>query len=411
IYKRDIVFLFDGSNESRNGLPAVREFIRRMADELDIDEDKVRVAVVQYSDDTNVYFNLNSHRSKKAIIYAVRSLRHKSGRSRNTGAALKYVRDNVFTASSGSRHMEGVPQILFLLTGGKSSDDVSGAALDLKELGVLSFAIGMKNSDQKELQKMAFSPRFLFNLPVFGELLFSYSFLVELESPQRDLVFLLDGSDDTQNEFPAMKSFVQRVVDTLSVGENKDRVSLVQYSSDQQTHFSLNSYTEKRDVLAALQQINHKGGRPLNTGAALDYVRSNAFAGPSGSRNQEGVPQILILLSGGRSQDDVANAAAALKQERVVPFCVGTRNADILEKSNDDAFGPVDTLKNAGIGLFSIGVNNADRLEMEQLAQSPGALYFVKEMSEFPLVREKLLSSIALYKSTASSVGECKRVS
>ncbi|XP_065817964.1 collagen alpha-1(XII) chain-like, partial [Labrus bergylta] len=170
-YKRDIVFLFDGSNESRNGLPAVREFIRRMADELDIDEDKVRVAVVQYSDDTNVYFNLNSHRSKKAIIYAVRSLRHKSGRSRNTGAALKYVRDNVFTASSGSRHMEGVPQILFLLTGGKSSDDVSGAALDLKELGVLSFAIGMKNSDQKELQKMAFSPRFLFNLPVFGELL------------------------------------------------------------------------------------------------------------------------------------------------------------------------------------------------------------------------------------------------
>ncbi|KAM6978379.1 uncharacterized protein LKV04_013778 [Tautogolabrus adspersus] len=319
-----------------------------MADELDIDEDKVRVAVVQYSDDTNVYFNLNSHRSKKAIIYAVRSLRHKSGRSRKTGAALKYVRNNVFTASSGSRHMEGVPQILFLLTGGKSSDDVLGAALDLKELGVLSFAIGMKNSDQKELQKIAFSPRFLFNLPVFGELLSIQpelaafvqaeiqieppTLVVELESPQRDIVFLLDGSDDTQNEFPAMKSLVQRVVDTLSVGENKDRVSLVQYSSDQQTHFSLNTYTEKRDVLAALQQINHKGGRPLNTGAALHYVRSNAFAGSSGSRNQEGVPQILILLSGGRSQDDVANAAAALKQERVVPFCVGTRNADILEQ-------------------------------------------------------------------------------
>lgn len=170
-YKRDVVFLLDGSDESRNGLPALREFIRRMADELDIDEDKVRVAVVQYSSDASVYFNLNSHSSKKAIIYAVRSLRHKGGRARNTGAALKYVRDNVFTASSGSRHMEGVPQILFLLTGGKSSDDVSGAAVELKQMGVLSFAIGMKNSDQKELQKIAFSPRFLFNLPVFGELL------------------------------------------------------------------------------------------------------------------------------------------------------------------------------------------------------------------------------------------------
>lgn len=53
--KRDIVFLLDGSDESRNGLPAIREFIRRTAEELDIEEDKVRVAVVQYSDDPKIY--------------------------------------------------------------------------------------------------------------------------------------------------------------------------------------------------------------------------------------------------------------------------------------------------------------------------------------------------------------------
>lgn len=165
------MFLLDGSDNSRNGLPAIREFVRRMAEELDIEEDKVRVAVVLYSDNTKVYFNLITHRSKKAIIYAVRSLRHKGGRPRNTGAALQFVQDHVFTASSGSRHQEGVPQILFLLTGGKSSDDVSRAAFDLKQSGVLSFAIGMKNADQEELQKIAFSSKFLFNLPVFGELL------------------------------------------------------------------------------------------------------------------------------------------------------------------------------------------------------------------------------------------------
>lgn len=165
------MFLLDGSDDSRNGLPAIREFIRRMAEELDIGEDKVRVAVVQYSDDTTVYFDLKTHKSKKAIVYAVRSLRHKGGRPRNTGAGLQFVRDHVFMASSGSRRLEGVPQILFLLTGGKSSDDVSGAALDLKQIGVLSFAIGMKNTKQEELQKIAFSSRFLFNLPTYGELL------------------------------------------------------------------------------------------------------------------------------------------------------------------------------------------------------------------------------------------------
>lgn len=169
--KRDVVFLLDGSDGSRNGLPAIREFIRRMAEELDTDEDNVRVAVVHYSDDTTVYFGLQTHKTKRAIIYAVRSLRHKGGRPRNTGAALQFVRDNVFTASSGSRRLEGVPQILFLLTGGESNDDVSNAALALKQLGVLSFAIGMKNAREKELQNIASSPRFLFNLPVFGELL------------------------------------------------------------------------------------------------------------------------------------------------------------------------------------------------------------------------------------------------
>lgn len=155
---------------------------------------------------------------------------------------------------------------------------------------------------------------------------------VELESQQSDIVFLLDGSEDTRSDFPAMKALVERIVEALNIGDDKVRVSVVQYSRDPQTHFNLNSYAAKQDVLAAVQQLNHKGGRPLNTGAALNYVRNSAFVDPSGSRQQDGVPQILILLSGGRSQDDVKNVAAALKQDRVVPFCVGTKNADILEQ-------------------------------------------------------------------------------
>nr|XP_019955176.1 PREDICTED: collagen alpha-3(VI) chain-like [Paralichthys olivaceus] len=241
--KRDIVFLLDGSDGSRNGLPAFREFIRRMAEELDIDEDKVRVAVVLYSDNTTVYFNLKTHRSKTAIIYAVRSLRHKGGRSRNTGAALQFVRDHVFTDSSGSRRLEGVPQILFLLTGGKSNDDVTRAASDLKQTGVLSFAIGMKDAKQQELQKIAFSSRFLFHLPVFGELLSIQPEItafvqskIQIEPPtvvdpsRRDVVFLLDGSDDSQQRFQDITDFVQRVVADLNVDANKDRVAVVQTS-------------------------------------------------------------------------------------------------------------------------------------------------------------------------------------
>lgn len=154
---------------------------------------------------------------------------------------------------------------------------------------------------------------------------------VELDAAQRDIVFLLDGSDDTMSGFPAMLGFVQRVVENINVGENKDRVSVVQYSRNPEAHFLLNTYPEKQSVLSSIRSLKHKGGRPLNTGAALQYVKDNVFTSSSGSRGQEGVPQILILLSGGRSQDDVGGAAVALKQNRIVPFCIGTRNADILE--------------------------------------------------------------------------------
>lgn len=168
--KRDIVFLLDGTDDSRMGLPAIQEFISQMAKDLDTNDDVVRMAIVQYSDDVRVYFSLKSSKSRKAVISTVRNLRHKGGRNRKTGAALQFVRDRVFRTSSGSRHLQGVPQILFLLTVGKSSDDVSKPALSLKQFGVQSFAIGFKRANLEELQKIAFSSSFLYKLTLFGQL-------------------------------------------------------------------------------------------------------------------------------------------------------------------------------------------------------------------------------------------------
>lgn len=165
------MFLLDGSDDSKNGLLAIREFIRRMAEDLDIDQDIVRVAVIQYSEDALTYFLLKAYSSKKAVIYAINGLTAKGGRNLNTGAALQYVRDNVFIAASGSRHQLGVPQLLIVMTGGGSVDDVAGPSEDLKNIGVMSIAIGIKNAVEAELQSIAFSPRFIFNLPAFGELL------------------------------------------------------------------------------------------------------------------------------------------------------------------------------------------------------------------------------------------------
>ena len=123
--------------------------------------------------------------------------------------------------------------------------------------------------------------------------------IVEKQPRGRDVVFLLDGSDGTRTGFPAMRDFVQRVVETLSVDDNKDRVSVVQYSRDAEVDFYLNTYTNREDIVESVRGLKHRGGRPRNTGAALQYVRDNVFTSSSGSRRQQGVSQMFILLNGG----------------------------------------------------------------------------------------------------------------
>uniref|UniRef100_A0A8C7CGB5 Collagen, type VI, alpha 3 n=1 Tax=Oncorhynchus kisutch TaxID=8019 RepID=A0A8C7CGB5_ONCKI len=324
--RRDVVFLLDGSDDTRSGFPAMRDFVQRVVETLGVDENKDRVAVVQYSRDPAAQFYLNTYTTKGEILNTVRGLRHKGGRPLNTGAALQYVRDNVLTASSGSRRTEGVPQLLILLSGGRSFDNVDTPASALKELGVLIFGIGTRSSDSRELQRISHDPSYALSVSDFTDLPnIQQQLLSSVESV--DVVFLVDGSDGTRNGFPAMRDFVQRVVGKLNVGGDKDRVSVVQYGRDQEVHFYLNTYTTKEDILNTVRSLRHRGGRPLNTGAALQYVRDNVLTASSGSRSQEGVPQMLILLSGGRSSDNVDIPASALKDSGVLIFGIGTRNS------------------------------------------------------------------------------------
>ncbi|XP_076731346.1 collagen alpha-3(VI) chain-like [Maylandia zebra] len=326
----------------------MRDFVQKQVDTLSVDDGKDRVSVVQYSSDPAVQFYLNTYTTKREVLDSVRGLRHKGGRPLNTGAALRYLRDNVFTASAGSRRPSGVPQVLILITGGRSFDSIDEPASALKQLGVLTIAIGTRGSDPRELQTITGEPSYalsvseLTDLPKVQQQLESSVeaavFEVTPELPtviasrdRKDIVFLLDGSDGTRNGFPAMRDFVERVVEKINVGENKDHVSVVQYSREPEVHFYLNTYTTREDVVDSVRGLRHRGGRPLNTGAALQYVRDNVFTNSSGSRRLQGVPQILILLTGGRSFDNVDSPASALKQQGIYVIGIGTRTSDARE--------------------------------------------------------------------------------
>uniref|UniRef100_A0A3B4B426 Uncharacterized protein n=1 Tax=Periophthalmus magnuspinnatus TaxID=409849 RepID=A0A3B4B426_9GOBI len=324
---RDIVFLLDDSDATRNGFPAMRDFVERGVQTLNVGENTDRVSVVQYSRDAEVIFYLNTHDTRDDVLDSVRGLRHRGGRPLNTGAALQYVRDNVFTNSAGSRSLQGVPQMLILLNGGRSSDDAETPATALRDKGIIVLGIGAGRAAGAEMKNIAYNTSYAVSVSDFSDLPNVQEQLSSVMAPSLQQKNNL-GSDGTRNEFPAMQNFVQRMVERLNVDEKRDRVSVVQYSRDPAVQFYLNTYSTKGEILDTIRGLRHKGGRPLNTGAALQYLRDNVFTASAGSRRQEGVPQLLILLSGGRSFDSVDAPASALKQMGVLTFAIGTRNTD-----------------------------------------------------------------------------------
>ncbi|XP_053218729.1 collagen alpha-3(VI) chain isoform X15 [Podarcis raffonei] len=340
--KFDILFLIDGSANLMGQFVAVRDFLHRLITDLDVGPDAIRVAVAQFSDNVQLEFNFKDIPNKQDILQKVKRMKIKTGRLLNIGAALDYAMKEIFVKSAGSRIEERVPQLLMLLAAGKSSDSVDNPADALKQTGVIPFAIKSRTADRSELEKIAFDPQFVLvadSLSRIGDLQFQIGSLLKAipsqpsaeESPKKDVVFLIDGSDGMRSIFPEVKSFVQGLVNSLDIGPDKVQVAVAQYTSRVQPEFLLNRYQDKAEVIRAIQRLTAMGGPAPYTGAALNYLRSNVFTRQAGSRLSEGVPQLLILLTAEKSSDDVTRPAVDLKTRGAVPFGIGIRNADATE--------------------------------------------------------------------------------
>ncbi|NXW68423.1 CO6A3 protein, partial [Hirundo rustica] len=341
--KKDVLFLIDGSANLLGSFPAVRDFVHKVISDLNVGSDATRVAVAQFSDTVQVEFDFAEYSSKQDMLVKVKRMKIKTGKQLNIGAALDEAVRRLFVKEAGSRIEEGVPQFLVLLVAGRSTDDVEEPSDVLKHAGVVTFGIKAKNADPVELERIVYAPQFLLNVESLQRISELQPNIVNLlrtvqlqptvveRGEKKDVVFLIDGSDGVRRGFPLLKTFVQRVVESLDVGRDKVRVAVAQYSNTIQPEFLLVTYEDKADLVSAIQQLKLMGGSPLNTGAALDYLIKNVFTVSSGSRIAEGVPQFLILLTADRSQDDVRRPSVVLKTSGTVPFGIGIGNADLTE--------------------------------------------------------------------------------
>lgn len=154
----DIVFLVDGSiNLGRVNFDDLMTFISNIVDLFFTERDNLQIGLAQYATDVNDAFYLNTYKNRKDIIDAIKQVEYRGGNKVNTGAAIRHVQDVHFTKEKGSRLDERVPQVLVVVTGGKSADDSKTAALGLKNKRVRVFALGI-GDNLSELQNLASAP-------------------------------------------------------------------------------------------------------------------------------------------------------------------------------------------------------------------------------------------------------------
>nr|XP_015212368.1 PREDICTED: collagen alpha-6(VI) chain [Lepisosteus oculatus] len=346
----DVVFLIDSSQQVEGELfKQVKNFLIKVAGDLDIGTNKYRIGISQFSDDAKEEIFLNTFKTKSQVInYIRKNFVHKGGNLK-TGTGLTHAYKVHFNESFGSRKGEGYPQFLVVVTSGKSQDDIQQAVTTIKNEGVKIIAIGLQNSDPKELKEMGM-PHLTFQNVSLIKLSQNMTNIIKNEvqnhlelmgeppavcnkSKIADIVFLVDNSTDNGiRNFLQIQSFLYKTVSSFNVSNSTMRIGLAMYSDQPHVEFYLNSYGRREDVLQHIKELKYSGaGGISNTSAALRFAAQKLFTKEKGSRTA--VHKIAVLITDNQSTDNVSEAATALRRAGVTVFAVGIQNADKDELS------------------------------------------------------------------------------
>ncbi|KAF7477201.1 Hypothetical predicted protein [Marmota monax] len=150
-----------------------------------------------------------------------------------------------------------------------------------------------------------------------------------LTRAEADIVLLVDGSWSIgRANFRTVRSFISRIVEVFEIGPKRVQIALAQYSGDPRTEWQLNAHRDKKSLLQAVANLPYKGGNTL-TGMALNFIRQQSFRTQAGMRPR--ARKIGVLITDGKSQDDVEAPSKKLKDEGVELFAIGIKNADEVE--------------------------------------------------------------------------------
>uniref|UniRef100_K7FGW4 Collagen alpha-1(XII) chain n=1 Tax=Pelodiscus sinensis TaxID=13735 RepID=K7FGW4_PELSI len=143
---------------------------------------------------------------------------------------------------------------------------------------------------------------------------------------EADIVLLVDGSWSIgRPNFKTVRNFIARIVEVFDIGPDKVQIALAQYSGDPRTEWHLNTHRSKQSLLDAVANLPYKGGNTL-TGMALSHILKDNFKPAVGLRAKS--RKIGVLITDGKSQDDIVVPSKRLRDEDVELYAIGIKNAD-----------------------------------------------------------------------------------
>ena len=137
-----------------------------------------------------------------------------------------------------------------------------------------------------------------------------------------DLVVLIDSSDSIKEaEFSLVKNFTRDLISSFNISKDYIRAGVAQFSSNPKKEFYLNEFYTIEGIRDRIKDIKQLRQGTL-TGKALNFTRS-FFEAAAGSRIQSGVPQNLVVITDGDSDDDVVAEAKFLRDMKIELFAIG----------------------------------------------------------------------------------------
>ncbi|XP_062320357.1 vitrin isoform X9 [Osmerus eperlanus] len=337
--KVDIAFLMDGSwSIGKRRFKIQKDFLAEVSQVLNVGIAGPMMGIIQFGDEPVTEMSLKAYSNSRDVKSAIEKIVQKGGLS-NVGKALSYVNKHYYSDANGNRG--GAPNVAVVLVDGWPTDKVEEASRLARESGINIFFVTIEGPDENEKQnvveanfvdKAVCRTNGFYSLPVS-----SWFALRKAVQPlvkrvcdtdrlmcsktclnANDIAFVIDGSSSVgTGNFRTVLQFVANVTREFEISDTDTRVGAVQYTYEQRLEFAFGQHNHKADLLNAIKRINYWSGG-TSTGAAITYAADQLF-----SKSKPNKRKIMIVITDGRSYDDVRVPALAVHRQGVIAYSIG----------------------------------------------------------------------------------------